>query len=70
LIGFADPPMMPWISSAANPPNPNKSWNHHVSLCNRPLPNLLAHGKASRLCRSGNWHSDGWQSDHARHHEA
>jgi len=22
------------------------------------------------LCRSGNWHSDGWQSDHARHHEA
>ena len=71
LIGFADSPIMPWISSDANPPILRKSWNHHVSLCNSPLPNLLLYGMASRrLCQSRKCHSDGWQSDRRRHHEA
>ena len=70
LGGIAHPHMMPWISSAANPPNPNKSWNHFVCLCDSPLPNLLAHGMASRLCRSGNWHTDGWQIVTDVHHDS
>ena len=37
-LGFGPPQSAP-ESRNGNPSNPNKSWNHHIHLCNRTLDN-------------------------------